>query len=61
VFDGERFASIEAALEHGPKLFAEMMAAVGSNDGREVVRWLEDTGVSRKVVRDEEGRYYFGK
>ena len=60
VFEGQRFASIEAALEHGPKLFAEIMTAIGSKDGREVVRWLEDTGVARKVARDDEGRYFFG-
>ena len=59
VFDGARFASLEAALEHGPKLFAELMAAIGSEDGREVVRWLEDIATARKVSRDEEGRYGF--
>jgi 2,5-furandicarboxylate decarboxylase 1 len=58
-FEGARFASLEAALEHGPKLFAEMMAAIGSEDGREIVRWLEDSGTTRKVSRDEEGRYFF--
>jgi 2,5-furandicarboxylate decarboxylase 1 len=59
VFDGTRFESLEAALEHGPKLFADMMAAIGSRDGREVVRWLEDIGAGRKIARDDEGRYYF--
>ncbi|GJI89743.1 UbiD family decarboxylase [Duganella hordei] len=59
VFDGARFESLQAALEHGPKLFAELMAAVGSRDGREVVRWLEDTGATRAITRDDEGRYLF--
>ena len=59
VFDGARFASLEAALENGPKLFAELMAAVGSDDGREIVRWLEDSESTRKIARDEEGRYFF--
>ena len=40
-FDGKRFASIEAALADGPKFFEELMAAVGSRDGREIVRALE--------------------
>ncbi|MFZ6645883.1 UbiD family decarboxylase [Undibacterium sp. TJN25] len=58
-FDGARFESLQAALEHGPKLFAELMAAVGSRDGREIVRWLEDTGATRAITRDDEGRYHF--
>lgn len=33
------------------------MSAAGSRDGREIVRWLEDTGASRQITRDEEGRY----
>jgi UbiD family decarboxylase len=58
-FDGPRFASIEAALEDGPKRFAELMAAAGTRDGREVVRWLEDIESTRSITRDEEGRYRF--
>lgn len=60
VFDGQRFASLEAALQHGPKSFAELMAAAGTRDGREIVRWLEDTGATRRITRDDEGRYQFG-
>jgi hypothetical protein len=33
------------------------MAATGTRDGREVVRWLEDTAQRRAITRDEEGRY----
>ena len=40
-FEGKRFASIEAALADGPKFFEELMAAVGSRDGREIVRALD--------------------
>jgi len=58
-FDGARFDSLEAALEHGPKMFVELMAATDSRDGREVVRWLEDMASSRLIVRDGEGRYLF--
>jgi hypothetical protein len=58
-YDGPRFPSLEAALEDGPKRFAELMAAAGTGDGREVVRWLEDIESTRSVTRDEEGRYRF--
>ena len=40
-FAGKRFPSVEAALADGPKFFEELMSAVGSRDGREVVRTLE--------------------
>ena len=37
-FAGKRFASVEAALADGPKYFEQLMTAVGSRDGREIVR-----------------------
>src|SRR3954463_6671455 len=49
----------QAALEHGPKRFTELMSATGTRDGREIVRWLEETAATRAIVRDEEGRYAF--
>lgn len=55
-WDGERFDSVEAALEHGPKFFEELMVAVGSRDGREIVRTL-DAMRSPGLTRDEDGRY----
>lgn len=58
-FEGARFGSLEEALANGPKYFEELMAATDSNDGREIVRWLEDTAGKRPLARDEEGRYYF--
>jgi UbiD family decarboxylase len=60
VFEGRRFDSLEAALEDGPKSFEQLMTSTGTRDGREIVRWLEDTGATRTIVRDEEGRYFFG-
>ena len=60
VYDGAKFTSLEAALEDGPKRFAELMAATGTRDGREVGRWLEDTGSKRSIVRTPEGHYRFG-
>jgi UbiD family decarboxylase len=56
-YRGARFDSLDAALEDGPKRFSELMAATGTRDGREVVRWLEDTAQRRAIARDEEGRY----
>ncbi|MFM0200743.1 UbiD family decarboxylase [Paraburkholderia fungorum] len=58
-YEGARFESLEAALEHGPKRFTELMSAIQTRDGREIVRWLEDVGATRAIVRDEEGRYLF--
>jgi len=59
-YPGNRFPSLEAALTDGPKHFEELMAAVGSRDGRDVVREL-DTFRSKGLERDERGRYYLPK
>jgi len=55
--DGRRFESLRAALADGPKFFAELMAAVGSRDGREIVRELEALRGAGTLSRDQEGRY----
>jgi UbiD family decarboxylase len=60
-FEGERFASVEAALADGPKFFEQLMTAVGSRDGREVVRALDAVRQSTGLDRDGEGRYVVGK
>lgn len=60
-FEGQRFPSIRAALEHGPKYFEELMAAVGSRDGREVVRDLDALRREPGLDRDPRGRYVIGK
>jgi 2,5-furandicarboxylate decarboxylase 1 len=57
VHDGARFDSVEAALRHGPKFFVELMDAVGSRDGRDIVRTLETLRASHGLDRDDEGRY----
>jgi 2,5-furandicarboxylate decarboxylase 1 len=57
-FAGERFASVEAALAHGAKSFEQLMTAVGSRDGREIVRVLEGLRAGAKLERDTEGRYF---
>jgi 2,5-furandicarboxylate decarboxylase 1 len=52
-YDGKRFPSLAAALADGPKRFEELVAAVGSRDGREVVREIETMG----LMREADGRY----
>ena len=59
-YDGRRFASVEAALADGPKFFVELMSAVGSRDGREIVRTLEALRRTMDIDRDDEGRYVAG-
>ncbi|MGH7095262.1 MAG: hypothetical protein ACREFB_17245 [Stellaceae bacterium] len=40
-YAGKRFADLRAALKDGPKYFEELMAALESRDGREIVRALD--------------------
>jgi 2,5-furandicarboxylate decarboxylase 1 len=54
-FQGKRYPSVEAALADGPKFFEDLMSAVGSRDGREIVRALE--ALRERLDRDSEGRY----
>jgi 3-polyprenyl-4-hydroxybenzoate decarboxylase len=54
---GTRHASVEAALQDGPKFFVELMAAMGSRDGREIVLELERLRGERGLERDREGRW----
>ena len=55
--EGKRFESVEAALGDGHKYFVELMAAMGSRDGREVVRALDAIRTAGRLTRDAEGRY----
>jgi 3-polyprenyl-4-hydroxybenzoate decarboxylase len=55
-FAGKRFASVAAALADGPKFFEDLMSAMGSRDGREIVRALDELRESG-LERDVEGRY----
>jgi 2,5-furandicarboxylate decarboxylase 1 len=57
-YQGVRFASVEAALRDGPKYFENLMAALGSDDGREIVRALDDLHRQGRLKRDSaDGRY----
>lgn len=54
---GSPAATPEQALAAGPLTFAELMRAVGSRDGRELVRWLEAEHDAGRLQRDERGRW----
>lgn len=56
-YPGKKFPSVEAALTDGPKYFEELMAAIGSRDGREIVRMLETLNGNGRVGRDPQGRW----
>jgi len=57
-FTGPRFPSVRDALLDGPKYFAQLMVALGSADGREVVLMLDELRGAGELGRDPvEGRY----
>ena len=56
-YTGKHFHSVHAALDDGPKWFEELMAALGSRDGREIVREL-NTLRPKGLERDDKGRYF---
>jgi UbiD family decarboxylase len=56
-FEGKKFASVDAALADGPKHFEELMTALSSRDGREVVRALDIIRKAGKLTRDDRGRW----
>jgi 3-polyprenyl-4-hydroxybenzoate decarboxylase len=60
-YEGKRFASIEAALEDGPKTFEALMAAIGSRDGREIVRRLDGLRRAGRLGREDDGRWRMEK
>jgi len=54
---GPRHASVAAALAAGPASFLELMAALGSKDGREIVRALDALYAAKRLGRNDDGRY----
>ena len=52
-----RHASVAAALAASPASFLELMAALGSKDGREVVRALDALYAAKRLGRNDDGRY----
>jgi 2,5-furandicarboxylate decarboxylase 1 len=49
--------SVTEALANGPASFLELMAALGSKDGREIVRELDGLYAAQRLGRNEDGRY----
>jgi 3-polyprenyl-4-hydroxybenzoate decarboxylase len=56
-YEGRRFPSLRAALDDGPKRFEDLVTALGSRDGREIVRELETLRGKDGLTRDPDGRY----
>ena len=52
-----RFQTVREALTSGPMMFGEIMAALGSDDGREIVLHLDDLRREGSLTRLEEGEY----
>jgi 2,5-furandicarboxylate decarboxylase 1 len=51
------YKTVEEALVAGPASFLELMAALDSKDGREIVRSLDALYAAKQLGRDEDGRY----
>jgi 2,5-furandicarboxylate decarboxylase 1 len=51
------YKTVEEALATGPASFLELMAALDSKDGREIVRTLDGLYAAKRLGRDEDGRY----
>jgi UbiD family decarboxylase len=58
---GPRHKSVEDALAAGPSSFLELMAALGSTDGREIVRALDALYATKNLGRLDDGRYVLKK
>ncbi|MGH6768304.1 MAG: UbiD family decarboxylase [Xanthobacteraceae bacterium] len=54
---GQRFGSVEEALKARPMHFAELMASLGSNDGREVVLALDALRQKGSLSRAKDGEW----
>jgi 2,5-furandicarboxylate decarboxylase 1 len=56
-----RFQSVEEALAAGPQFYADIVAALGSADGREVAAALDALRQEGRLMRDRDGRYALGR
>ena len=58
LLDGDaRFDSVRDALEDGPRTFGELMACLGSRDGRDIVLALDELRQAGRLSRGEGGVY----
>jgi hypothetical protein len=53
-----RFQTVEQALGAGPMFYADIVEAVGSDDGREIACGLDELRQGGKLGRDRDGRYH---
>jgi 3-polyprenyl-4-hydroxybenzoate decarboxylase len=61
-FKGQaRYQNVEQALAASPLFYADIVEAVGSQDGREVACALDELRQAGRLSRDRDGRYYLGK
>lgn len=56
-YEGRRFPDLRDALRDGPKYFTGLMAALGSRDGREIVRAMDLLRREGALKRDGRGRW----
>ncbi len=56
-----RFQTVELALADGPMFYADIVEAIGSDDGREVACALDALRQSGRLGRDRDGRYHLGR
>jgi len=62
VFSGPaRFQTVELALASAPMFYADIVEAVGSDDGREVACALDALRESGRLARDRDGRYHLAR
>jgi UbiD family decarboxylase len=62
VFAGPaRFQTVELALASAPMFYADIVEAIGSDDGREVACALDALRQSGRLARDRDGRYHLGR
>jgi 3-polyprenyl-4-hydroxybenzoate decarboxylase len=55
-----RFQTAEQALASGPMFYADIVEALGSDDGREVACTLDLLRQDGRLGRDRDGRYHLG-
>jgi hypothetical protein len=59
VFNGPaRFQTVEQALASAPMFYADVVEAIGSDDGREIACALDELRQKGRLGRDRDGRYH---
>jgi UbiD family decarboxylase len=53
-----RFQTVEQALASGPMFYADLVEAMGSDDGREIACGLDELRQNGRLGRDRDGRYH---